>query len=55
MDDLFEKGGALQLMLKSSVDTMLRAELEDYLGYTHGASNKKKVEKYLHFSSALLC
>lgn len=35
MDDLFAEGGALQLMLKNSMETMLKAELEDHLGYRH--------------------
>ncbi|MCB0413149.1 MAG: hypothetical protein KDD50_02370 [Bdellovibrionales bacterium] len=34
MDDLFAEGGALQLMLKNSMETMLKAELEDHLGYS---------------------
>jgi len=42
MDDLFQEGGALQLMLKNSMETMLKAELEDHLGYPHGDSKKKK-------------
>ena len=42
MDDLFEEGGALQLMLKNTMETMLKGELEDHLGYPHGDSNKKK-------------
>ena len=33
MDDLFAEGGALQLMLKNSMETMLKAELEDHLAY----------------------
>jgi len=31
MDDLFEERGALQLMLKNSMETMLKAELADHL------------------------
>ena len=43
MDDLFAEGGALQLMLKNSMETMLKAELEDHLGYPHlGSKNKNK-------------
>jgi len=41
MDDLFAEGGALQLMLKNSMETMLKAELEDHLGYPHRDSAKK--------------
>ena len=32
MDDLFAEGGALQLMLKNSMETMLKAELEEHPG-----------------------
>jgi len=42
MDDLFAEGGALQLMLKKSMETMLKAELEDHLGYPHRDSKKSK-------------
>tara|TARA_B100000609_G_scaffold196847_1_gene192929 strand:- start:13701 stop:14948 length:1248 start_codon:yes stop_codon:yes gene_type:complete len=41
MDDLFAEGGALQLMLKNSMETMLKAELEDHLGYPHRDSKNK--------------
>jgi putative transposase len=41
MDDLFAEGGALQLMLKNSMETMLKAELEDHLGYPHRGSKSK--------------
>ena len=42
IDDLFEDGGALQMMLKKSMETMLKGELEDHLGYSHGDSKRKK-------------
>jgi len=42
MDDLFAEGGALQLMLKNSMETMLKAELEDHLGYGNRDSKNKK-------------
>lgn len=41
MDDLFAEGGALQLMLKNSMETILKAELEDHLGYPHRDSKNK--------------
>lgn len=42
MDDPFADGGALQLMLKNSMETMLKAELEDHLGYPNRDSKNKK-------------
>ncbi len=41
MDDLFSEGGALQLMLKNTMETMLKAELQDHLGYASGDINSK--------------
>jgi transposase-like protein len=42
MDDLFAESGALQLMLKNSMETMLKTELVDHLGYSHRDSKNKK-------------
>lgn len=42
VDDLFAKGGPIQLMLKNTMETMLKAELEDRLGYSHRDSKNKK-------------
>ncbi len=42
IDDLFTERGVLQLMLKNSMETMLKAELEDHLGYPHRDSKNKR-------------
>lgn len=49
MDNLFAEGGALQLMLKNLMETMLKAVLEDHLGYPHRDSKNKNT---LNFRNA---
>lgn len=36
MDDITGKNGIIQEMLKGTIDRILKAELEDHLGYVHG-------------------
>lgn len=51
MDDPFAEGGALQLMLKNSMETMLKAELEDHLGYSHRDLKSKNTSNSRNGSS----
>ena len=55
MDDLFAEGSALQLMLKNSMETMLKAELEDHLGYSHRDSKGKKTSKLKKWKLQKVC
>jgi putative transposase len=41
MDDLFKEGGALQLILKKTVESMLQEEMSDHLGHKPRDSKAK--------------
>lgn len=42
MNDLTKEGGPFQLMFKSTMERLMKAELEDHLGYSHGDIRNKK-------------
>jgi transposase-like protein len=44
MNDLTKEGGPFQLMFKSTLERLMKAELEDHLGYAHGDVRNKKTE-----------
>jgi transposase-like protein len=44
MNDLTKDGGPFQLMFKSTLERLMKAELEDHLGYSHGDVRNKKTE-----------
>ena len=41
VDDLFKEGGALQLILKKTMESMLQEEMSDHLGYKPRDSKSK--------------
>lgn len=41
IDDLFKEGGALQLTLKKTMESMLQEEMSDHLGYKPRDSKAK--------------
>ena len=44
MKDLTKEGGPFQLMFKSPLERLMKAELEDHLWYAHGDVRNKKTE-----------
>jgi putative transposase len=44
MNDLTKEGGPFQLMFKSTLERLMKAELEEHLGYSHGDIRSKKTE-----------
>jgi len=41
LKDIKGQGGVLQEMLKSTIERVMKAELEDQLGYPHNSRNEK--------------
>lgn len=44
MNDLTKDGGPFQLMFKSTLERLMKAELEEHLGYSHGDVRRKKTD-----------
>ena len=52
IDDITGKGGILQEMLKKTINELLKVELQDHLGYSHGDRSSKKTENCRNGSSS---